>query len=1016
MSKLRDMKKRFLPLSMLLITMVLAQASFVANAAGNQGKYNPRTGSKATFSSFMKSIRANQETGLIDPAAMIAAQKAAQTTKDGELDWGYVGPDNFGGFTKAMIYDKDGNVIMGTAGGDIYKTTNNGVTFGKVGTVGFPISCMVMNEAGEIFIGTGEGRDAQILNGLSDLGEATSFIGKGIFKMVGDFISPLEATIPTSETDGWCFVNDMTIVNGKIYAATADGIRVSEDNGATWTKHLRGTFNSIKSNNNGDVLAAAVLDEVRKLDVDTANFYTVSNVYLSKAGGEFTKLTGNVLPYVGNSATKEDNVKIIAMSPNDANFMYVAYLGGTLGSYTSGNIYFTEDGGNTWKIAMAETGMYSIFGSDANHDGFMIVYPDNPRKLLIGSDDMWVFEDKMALGVNSYRPQKISENYTDPSVYYYVHQGIQTILFDKNTTNIFYVGTNGGVYKGTYAQYSYSFKNCNRYYITDDEHSSVTRMMNVGIGGNTKVLGGCLDHGTIVIEGDTTVNNVTTGEVAFPHVTNNGYASGFFTKSYAGGPCAISTIDPDIFFVSGTGALSTPIYRTENDGEDFNENFEGGGDDPVIKNANAFRTPFAFFENYNDANNPVDTLSLKVRAADTLHAGDVYYYYSLQAGYPINYTMPEPPHDNAHAWTHDSITEYIWHHGDTIKNLHDSISTLFVCGIENKLYMTRDALRFNIATEWCLISAISGIPSAVAISGDGDMALVGTLEGNMYKVTGLSNAYTAAQASVDSTECVVTFTTLGGFPDRAITSISINPSNKNSVVVTLGNYGNDSYVYKSTDAGDTFTNAQGNLAKAPVFSSLIEKGSNTIFVGTETGLYMLNNGEWVPTGNVSCPVMDIKQAYMQNHPTKVDVLYDEMGNSLEIEYPGIYNEGMIYAATYGEGIVYCETYYVPINWNENGDDNNGDDNNVVEVENEQLKVYPNPVRGQAMIDINLEENANVSYAIYDFTGRLISEIKLGTYVQGEHTLNINTNDLVKGSYIVRVKAGNKTEQAKFLVY
>ena len=69
-----------------------------------------------------------------------------------------------------------------------------------------------------------------------------------------------------------------------------------------------------------------------------------------------------------------------------------------------------------------------------------------------------------------------------------------------------------------------------------------------------------------------------------------------------------------------------------------------------------------------------------------------------------------------------------------------------------------------------------------------------------------------------------------------------------------------------------------------------------------------------------------------------------------------------------------------------------------------------------MIDINLEESASVSYAIYDFTGRLISESKLGTYVQGEHTLNINTNDLVKGSYIVRVKAGNKTEQAKFLVY
>ena len=105
MSKLRDMKKRFLPLSMLLITMVLAQASIVANAAGNQGKYTPRTGSKATISSFMKSIRANQETGLIDPALLIQGQKAAQTSsRDVDLTWKYAGPDNFGGLTRAIVY------------------------------------------------------------------------------------------------------------------------------------------------------------------------------------------------------------------------------------------------------------------------------------------------------------------------------------------------------------------------------------------------------------------------------------------------------------------------------------------------------------------------------------------------------------------------------------------------------------------------------------------------------------------------------------------------------------------------------------------------------------------------------------------------------------------------------------------------------------------------------------------------------------------------------------------------
>ena len=133
------MKKRFLPLSMLLITIVLAQASIVANATGIQGKYNPRTSSKATFSSFMKSIRANQETGLIDPADLIAGQRAAQATnRDANLDWVSAGPDNFGGLTRGVIYNADGTVVIGTMGGGIYKTTNGGITFKQISNLNLP--------------------------------------------------------------------------------------------------------------------------------------------------------------------------------------------------------------------------------------------------------------------------------------------------------------------------------------------------------------------------------------------------------------------------------------------------------------------------------------------------------------------------------------------------------------------------------------------------------------------------------------------------------------------------------------------------------------------------------------------------------------------------------------------------------------------------------------------------------------------------------------------------------------
>ena len=93
----------------------------------------------------MKSIRANQETGLIDPADLIAGQKAAQTTtREDGLNWSYAGPDNYGGMTRAVVYDKDGNIVIGTVAGDIYRTENDGITFRRIANVGYPISCTIL--------------------------------------------------------------------------------------------------------------------------------------------------------------------------------------------------------------------------------------------------------------------------------------------------------------------------------------------------------------------------------------------------------------------------------------------------------------------------------------------------------------------------------------------------------------------------------------------------------------------------------------------------------------------------------------------------------------------------------------------------------------------------------------------------------------------------------------------------------------------------------------------------------
>ena len=1080
MSKLRDMKKRFLPLSMLLITMVLAQASFVANAAGDHGKYTPRSGSEATFSSFMKSIRANQETGLIDPALLLAAQKTVNSSaKDGDFDWTPAGPDNFGGMTRAILYT-DKSVLIGTMGGDIYETTNGGVTFQRITNLTVPISCMVKTSTGDIFIGTGDGRDAQTNNGLSDLNYETSFIGKGLYKMNADGVNKVAGTDP-QQNDKWSFINEMTVANGKIYVATASAIMVSDDEtGESWKVEKTGAFRSIRSNNNGDVLAA---DE--------------KDVYLSKAGADFEKLTGNALDG-SNSAPK-----IIAMSKTDPNYMYVAYIAGSSGSYKDGNMYFTNDNGTTWDVALSSSTQYTMFGTDANYEGVMEVCPDNPHKVLVGSDNLWVVEDKDLQGHNSYVPTRISENntyeFTAVAVnrYIYLHQGIQNIVFNPKNQYEFYVGTNGGIFKGSYSTYDkvYSYVGGNRYFLTDDEHVSPTRMMSVGVGGTDQILAGCLDHGTILLKRNPMVDNITTGTAIFPNPdlqSNANQQFGFFTKNYAGGPCAISTVDPNCIIVTGTGKLSTPIHRSYELGANYDaDNFTG------VENKDVFKTPLAFYENYNDPHSQVeirsiefvfdttyipndsllpidtmlhivdtvyvidslfpndtlfiniidttihvvdtmvvfhdsimdvdttfiphttiydfDTLFLAVR--DIKHVGDSAFYYSTQRDYPIDYIMPALP-DSLHNDAHLINGEYVWIPNDTIRNLHNPISTTLLVGVKNTVYITRDAILFDKVANWLKLATITGTPSAVALSGDGDVALVGTTAGKLYKFEHISDIFRAEQVDKNDTlnyiyKGITDFQIhefKNGTATRAITSISFDQSDNKHFIVTLGNYGtNYEYVYKTTDGGANFTNIQGNLPVAPVYSSIIEVESGKYMLGTENGIYVYNGSSWEPSGDVKSPIMDLKQAVVPNHPDKDIVLYDEVGNATHIIYPGVHNYGNIYAATYGSGIIMVGSSDA-----QSGDDDDDDDMNDGSVA--RLNVYPNPVKDYAQINIDIDEESSVSYVIYDLSGRIVDENVIGTYGKGKHTLNINTESLDNGSYIINVKAGDKSETAKFLVY
>ena len=973
------MKKRFLPISLLLTIILLAQTSFVVNANSDSGKYTPRTAEQATAQSFMKSIRANQETGLIDPAWLVATENSQSRNSDG-LNWSSLGPDNYGSLTRGIVYDKDyatnNTIYIGTMGGGVFQSVNGGITW-KTITDNMMVSCMAQTEDGSIYVGTGDGREAYKYNGLSYINYETSFPGCGLYEVKSNTI--------VEGTENWNFINDIATNGNTVYAATSEGLYIYE-------------------NNSLEVLADTVAYGVEVTPNGTVLAVVGSDVCIFR-NGEQEVLTNDE----AGKLPKSDIYKMIAVSPSDDNYMYVCYLSKSASG--TGNIYMTSDGGETWQVAYTATEMFSIFGSRGIYDNAIAVYPNNPRKVLIGGGNLWVMRDEMNSGI--FRMECISDGggfqiaQSGGTFYYnykYVHTGIQTIAFNPANSNEFFIGTEGGVFKGSYSNNGYLYEGANRYFETEENHTSVVRMFSVAFSGEKSMtLGGSLDHGTINVYGQADLNNETTGSAIFPNdiaTTDAAATYGSFEFTKAGGPCAISTIDPNIMFVTTTGSYAignvrTPIFRTQTAGADYDkENFSYSATDDkaYIANTNAFKTPIAFFENYNDEKSAD---SVKYYARRNFSNGEtITDVRSNNCTYPFDYKLEQD------LLAGDSIT------------VKDIISSTLLIATEGKIVMTRDALKFNKKIDWWTIAKFSGIPNALTISADGDVAYVGTINGKLYRIENISDAVTIDFASVDSVSCVITTTEIDAtaFNGQAITSVAIDPQDDNKVIVTLGNYGNENYVFCATD-GLTFESVQNNLPAVPAYSSLIENTTGLVMIGTEKGIYTSTDmTNWVADNAVAnVPVMDIKQQLLENHDSRYVYLIDEVGDTTAISYPSISNNGIVYIATYGRGLYKCEDFVQK-------EAESIEENTSLVNSSLEMNIYPNPVVSEATINFNVKETAAVSYQIYDLSGRMVQNATLGNYGQGSHSANFNVNGLTPGTYIVKVQAGSVSNTTKILVY
>ena len=956
------MKKRFLPISLLLVIMVLGQSLAIADQGGH---YVPRSQSTMNANAFMGSLRANQHTGLIDPADMFKAMQTPSTRNaaDDPLYWISMGPDNMGGLTTAVLYDNQSNVVYsGSMGGGVYKTYNNGITWHQVGDQNLMVSCMAQDANGIIYVGTGDGNHAVNYNGFDQQSYDNSFVGTGIWTIDArnNNAIPVQFVAPTAEE--WLYVNDLAVVAGnKLLAATSDGLKYYD--GTLWSTVIDGRADEVKVAGDNTVIAS--VEGKIYIGKDITNL-----VCHSADGNAFQGDT--LLP-------KAAGLLDITVASTNASLIYAACIGS---DGIHAGVYVSENQGQNWTLALPNVQTvqgHNIYAGYGLFNHGLVVDPNNEDVVYVLGHQLWKLQ-KPAIAGGYYIAQQITYN----TVIYdesYAHVGYHTLVFNPKDANECYVGTDGGIYKGTGR---FVFTNCNRNYVT-------TRMFSVAYSGkDTRVLAAGLDHGTVLIEGDASSNTMGYGSWINPTDAAN---MGMFSDDYQAGPCAISNINPNTFFVTYKGG---GLERTETAGEDWvSTNFTSS----LSYSTSTFRMPILLHESYDNDLNPA-TIWFKNEDSLAIASGTEVQCMSAN-NFPFNYTLP-----------------YTLAAGDSIE-IHDPISAKFFFAITDALYMTLTPLDFAVETQWSKVadknhSGFIGEPLSMGISADGDNMFVGMKNGRFYRVSNLNTVIDEATGTITDSLFAVTTTEITlPVSGQCITSVSVDPRNPSKVVVTCGNYGNEAYVFYSTNAladEPTFTSVQGNLPLMPVYSSLIEMATGDVILGTERGIYRTKNiagALWTPDSYMlgEIPVMELKQQLLYHEDEQTVNITDE--GAFITDYPGVHNTGIIYAATYGRGVFRCENY-------------KKDFASVPEtpavVETVTVNMYPNPVRGEATVSFNMVDNGIVSYQVFDLTGRMVMNQNAGRFAEGQQEIRINTENLSTGSYILRLNQGATTSCVKFLVY
>jgi hypothetical protein len=946
------MKNRFLPLSMISTFLSLSLVFLsVLSLASQPGNPDPRKSDR----SWLETVRANQHTGIVNPQDVIKARQQAEDLRFKSssamgLNWFSAGPDNFTGLVWSTIFDNTDpsglTIIAGAVNGGIWKSINLGLTWTQMPValnLVPKVSSLVQASNGTIYAATGVTSCKTI-----------KFNGDGIYRSTanGEF-TPIPGTLGNPDFNGVTklAINQQT---GRIFAATVGGLYYS-DNGDVWDKAVSGYAMDVVVGSDGTVLMAVG-----------------DSAYMAPSGdlnAKITLTTGKVngLPKSGTTWM------VFAIAPSDPNVMYASLIGTDAQAKVTFNVYSSTDKGVTWSVVFPDNPTFLPFGASSTYGCYsntMAVFPNDPYKLYLGGTNMWYGERIQTSGF--YNWEQVSFGSFGNLSPFFVPLYHHSYMFRPNNASQLIVASDGGVSVATIGKTDITFQTSNKNLQTT-QFTSVAYSAQKGY-----VMGGGYRIGTLAM------GFFCPSQVSFP---TNGYQiwredASALGPNYQpqranfcgdGGTSEWSNIDSRVAVYTKVGTLK--IRR-----QDFTD----------INYDNTFFTKGV---------NAVASARMPMRLWETFNQGQVFgitrdsvKFFAEQKGIPADTTIMIRSKSNNFLFPYYTTSPIP--KGDSIIIADPIASRFFIFGDTSNvkgIYMTKDMLKLAKEPEYFLLFkdvVADDLISALAVSADLNTAWAGTSKGRLIRITGILNAYDSATANITSSQCVLDDTVFSNTPftGRNVTSISIDPTNSNRVLVTLGNYGNQTYVYycqNGNASAPLFTSIQSNLPQMPVYSGLLEMHGNNAILGTDLGVYTTSNlNSATPQWTVDMehigfvPVTDVRQQVMHDYH--------------------ILNYGVIYISTYGRGLWMDTTYYSPV----------GIEPVSREVAtNGSLKLNPNPVDDVLYISYTNESTGDLNLSVLDLNGRIVMSSSFGNQPKGTFSTAVNLGSLSHGSYIVKVGKG-----------